>query len=334
MDTEAQTAPEMETVSDDVHADVRAAMEALSKPSETEEVAQTERARNELGQFTRAESAETQQPAPQVTDADPAQGNLQQPSQAMEAPNSWSADAKAKWATLDPSIQAEIARREQNMSAGGQKWSEEKRSYEEILSPVRTMAQRYGVNERDGLQRLLAANEYLEQDPQAAIAWLAQSYGVDLSNLNQTLQDRPQVDPALLRISQEVNSLKATLQERESQEVNSELSRFATAPGHEHFEKVRVSMGHLLATGQAKDLNEAYERAVWADPEIRTSLMSAQTGNQQAQQRAREQAERAKRGALSVVGSPSAGAVPVQKQEYATVEEAARAAARQHGWAV
>lgn len=331
MNTEAQTALATDAVSDDVHADVRAAVEALSNPPEPDDGGTAERARNERGQFARADSAVTQQPAEQISDADPAQGNIQQPSQAMEVPTSWSADAKAKWATLDPSIQAEIVRRERNMSDGGQKWSEEKRGYEEILSPVRAVAQKYGVNEREGLHRLLAANEFLERDPPAAIAWLAQSYGLDLSNLQQTLQERPQVDPAVLHLSQELNSLKASLQERESQEVNSELSRFASAQGHEHFEEVRVLMGHLMQTGQADGLQDAYDKAVWATPTIRSNLLASQSTNQQAQQKAREQVERAKRGALSVVGSPSSGIIPVQKQEYETVEEAARAAARMHG---
>jgi len=334
METEAQSVPEAGAERDDVHADVRAAFESFktkevetdAKPAEQGE----SRTRNEQGQFTKADSAATQQPAEKASDADPAQETLQQSSQALEAPTSWSADAKAKWATLDPSIQAEIARREKNMSEGGQKWSEEKRGYEETLAPVRTMAQRYGVNEREGLNRLLAANDYLERDPQAAIAWLAQSYGVDLSSLNQTLEERPKADPMVSQLHQELNNLKASLQEREAQEIHAELSKFASAPGHEHFDKVRVPMGKLISQGLASSMEEAYEKAVWADPELRASLIAAQTATQQADRKAKEQADKARRGAISVNGSPSTGATPVPKREYETVEEATRAAWATH----
>lgn len=332
MDTEVQPAPATEAVSDDVHADVRAAFESLSKPTDAAEAAPTERARDEAGKF--APKDELQQ-ADKVSDVDPAEGKPQQPSPAVEAPTSWSADAKAKWSSLDPSIQAEIVRREQNMHEGGQKWSEEKKRYEELVSPVREAAKRNGIDETEGIKRLMAAQDYLDRDPVSALQWLAQAYGVDLQNMTATQQARPQADPMLSQLNQKVSYLEETLQQQAQKELQAQVDAFKSQPGREHFEEVKKTMGNLLMSGLAQDLAEAYDKAVWQTPSVREKLIAAQTANQQsAADKAKQQAAQAKKAALSLSGSPTSGAAPVPKQDYETVDDAARAAARAHGWNV
>lgn len=330
MDTEAQAAPASDAASDDVHADVRAAFEALSTKAETAtDVAPIERTRDESGKFTQAAQPDT------VTDVDPNEGKTQTSSPTHEPPTSWSADAKAKWATLDSSIQAEIARREQNMDEGGRKWSEEKRRYEETIAPVREAARKNGIDETEGIKRLLAAQDFLDRDPLSAIAWLAQAYGVDLQNMNATQPARPQADPMLTQLSQKVSALQSNIEQRETRELQSQIEAFKSAQGHDHFEDVKETMGKLLINGLAGDMEEAYQMAVWQTPSIREKLMAAQTANQQsAADKAKQQAERAKKAAISLSGSPAHGASPVPKQDYDSVEDAARAAARAHGWSV
>lgn len=336
MDTEAQTAPETGAEGDDVHADVRAAVEALSAKNieaeqpaaEPEGDAAQERARNERGQFAKP-AGEADEP---VSDADPAEGQVSEPSKASEPPTSWSADAKAEWVKLSPALQQAVLKREGEINEGGQRWSDEKKRYEEVLAPVKALAQRNGVDEREGINRLLAANDYLERDPASAIQWLAQAYGVDLGNLEKAQQDRPRADPAVSQLYQEVNSLKSTLQQREQAEINQTIESFAKAPGHEHFEDVKPLMGHLLSSGQASSLEEAYEKAAWATPSVREKLMAAQTASRGVDARTKEQqqAGKAKRAAISVSGSPSLGATPAVKRDYDTVEDAARAAWEMH----
>lgn len=330
MDTEAQSAPETVTESDDVHADVRAAMEALSNPQPTEEAPKAERTRNELGQFAKADVApEIEQP--KIPDADPVQDKPVKVSSPVEPPKSWSADAITEWSKLSPAVQQAVLKRESEMNEGGQRWSEEKRRYEETLAPVREVAQRNGVDERTGLQRLLAANDYLERDPVSAIQWLANAYGVNLGNIEQT-HDRPQVDPVLSQLHNRLSSIENTFHQSEAEKTQSAIDAFANAPGHEHFADVKVFMGHLLSTGQATDMQDAYDKATWATPSVREKLIAAQTADQQAQRAAkeREAAEKARRGAISVNGSPSLGATPAPKRDYETVEDAVRAAYAAH----
>lgn len=332
-DTQAQAGADTSApVSDDVHADVRAAIESLqTEPAAADsatDTAKADRERNERGQFSQKAEAQLAD-AKTVPDTDPNEGKIQQPSNAVEAPTSWSADAKAKWSSLDPSIQAEIAKREKDMNDGGQKWSDEKRRYEETLAPVREVAKRNGVDEKEGLNRLLAANDFLERDPPSALKWLAQAYGVDLANLDASPTARPQADPMVTQLHQELSTIKSTLQEREQKELLGVIEQFKAAPGHEHFEDAKVFMGKLLETEQATTLEEAYETAIWAIPSIREKLIAAQTATQQPR---KDQAHlaKAKAGAISVNGSPVANASPAQKRDFETTEDAARAAWAQH----
>lgn len=336
METEAQTAPETESVSDDVRADVAAAFKAHAEPEtkepeiaaagEEDETAKADRLRDERGRFTKAEEA-AQAAAPTVTDADPAQVKPAQQSSAVEPPTSWSADAKAEWQKLSPALQQAVAKREAEMSSGQQRWSEEKRNLEETLAPLRAAAQSRGIDERTGLNRLLAADQYLRRDPQGAIAWLAKSYGVDLSKLASNPQ--PQADPALVQLHQEVSTLKSTLEQQRAAETEASINSFKE--GKEHFDTVRVAMGRLMMAGEAATMQEAYDKACWANPDIRAKLIAGQTAAETAARQAkeREAAEKARKGAISINGSPS-GTVQPPKQDYETVEDAVRAAFRQH----
>lgn len=336
-DTQAQPGAEAAPVSDDVHADVRSAIESLTKESEpavpvnTTDTAQADRVRNERGQFSKADEPQPGVVAKTVPDADPVQDKPAQQSIAGEPPTSWSADAKATWSTLSPAAQQAVLKREAEINEGGQRWSEEKRRYEETLAPVREVAKRNGVDEKEGLNRLLAANDYLERDPKAALQWLAQAYGVDLGNLNADPTARPQADPMLSRLHEEVSTLKMTIAERQQLEIQQTIEQFKTAPGHEHFEDVKVKMGKLLETQQANDLQDAYEQAVWSTPSVREKLIAAQTAPVDAtREKAQAAVEKAKRGAISVSGSPVSGAAPIQKRDYETVEDATRAAWASH----
>lgn len=332
-DTQAQAGADAAPVSDDVHADVRAAIESLqTEPAAADsatDTAKADRDRNERGQFSQKADAHPGVTAKTVPDTDPNEGKVQQPSNAVEAPTSWSADAKAKWFSLDPSVQAEIAKREKDMNDGGQKWSDEKRRYEETLAPVREVAKRNGVDEKEGLNRLLAANDYLERDPIGALQWLAQAYGVDLAKMEASPTARPQADPMVSDLHKKVATLESSLQAREQKEILDVIEQFKSAPGREHFEDAKTFMGKLLETGQASTLEEAYETAIWAIPSIREKLIAAQTATQQPR---KDQAHlaKAKAGALSVNGSPVTQAAPAQKRDFETVEDATRAAWSQH----
>ncbi len=336
IDTEVQPGPEMDAGNDDVHADVRAAFaqhQAEDTQADTGEAAPADRSRNERGQFApKQDGADTGDTAKPLSDADKPSEQRDTPSTAVEPPTSWSAEAKTEWSNLSPALQQAVLKRENEINEGGRRWSEERRTYDEMLSPVREAAQRAGVDEREGLQKLIAANDFLERDPENAIRWLAQSYGVDLSKPpSQAPQQRP--DPVVSQLSQRIQQLEGSLSAREQAELNTQIERFKSEPGHEHFDAVKAEMGKLLQSGMASTMQDAYDRAVWSNPDLRAALLADQKASADAadREKAKQAADRARRGAISATGSPAGQPAPA-KIDYDTVEDAARAAARAHGF--
>jgi len=197
------------------------------------------------------------------TDAAKASTETAQPA-AAAPPAGWTAAEKAEWTKLSPAVQAAVSRREAEISRGGQQWSDEKRRYEAVLSPVAEAARRNGMNTEQGLQALLNAQSFLERDPTAAIKWLAQSHGVNLATLAGSPDDVPSAQApdieAIVRraVQQTVHPIVAPIQDRWQQEEHSRQETttqmvvdFAASPGHEHFNGVEeeIMFCRRLTTG-------------------------------------------------------------------------------------
>lgn len=313
-------------------------MEFPNDPIKPKDLGEGGNDRDDRGRFAKKDNSAGSDPKlvepgqKEITAKDNSEGDTGQASIPAGAPAGWPEDAKTQWSQLSPAIQAAVLKREQEISEGGRRWSEEKRQFEETLTPLRSAAQRYGIDEREGLQRLIAANDFLERDPVGAIQYFAKQYGVDLQNLNQQPQ-RSQIDPTIAAIMHEVTTVKTALQTREQQEVEAEITRFRDN-GHPHLDAVRTLMGHLLNSGQATDLEDAYQKATWATPEIREKLIAEQSGSGQANEliKERERTEKAKRSAVSLRGSPTPGNGPKPQQSFADGREATRAAMEQLGY--
>ena len=64
------------------------------------------------------------------------------------------------------------------------------------------------------------------------------------------------------------------------QEISSQITAFQSAtnedgsPKHLYFENVRPLMSAFFANGQAKDLEQAYDMACFANPEVRAALQA------------------------------------------------------------
>lgn len=330
-----------EVTIDDVADDVRAAFESvrtiegtatdITEPAAAEtdpSAPPADRVRNERGQFIAktedgAEPAATP-PAP-VPDADPNPATPAQPSTAVETPKTWSADAKAEWSKLSPAVQQAVLKRETEINEGGRQWSEEKRSKDELIAPLKNLGAMFGVDERETIKRLLAAEHSLRTNPEAALRDMAQMAGIDLKALaDKTPQQpqRPQADPMVAQLHQDVSSLKNTLAEQSKAETSRTIQAFAKSPGHEHFEAVKQRMGRfmlptlnyqgqVISNPEAADLQEAYDKACWMDPDVRAKLVAAQTATTAAAQKAIETTQKARRGAVSPRTSSSAPAPAV-----------------------
>lgn len=133
------------------------------------------------------------------------------------------------------------------------------------------------------------------------------------------------VDPVSLefqRINAELQQLRQqpliAQQQQQSHQINTDIQSFASAVAtdgnlaHPYFNDVREHMGALMQTSEFTNLvqskggpaalNEAYDRAVYANPQIRQNLL-AQNEQRQAMERKRA-AETARNASVSIAGAP------------------------------
>lgn len=186
-----------------------------------------------------------------------------------------------------------------------------------------------GVDPSAWLNQALAIDRMARQDKRTALAHLARQWGVDPQELAQAQHQQtqqPQVPPQLERVlqaqHQKLQALEQKLTAKEQAEqkaryerAEQEVNAFAQAtdesgtPLHPHYQAVEQLMT-TFAAQMVKDnpdkpmreiLQDAYDRATWATPEIRAEILEAQAK----QKEVREREEAAKRvAAAKKAGSP------------------------------
>lgn len=248
-----------------------------------------------------------------------------------QAPSSWKKEAAAAFATLPQHVQDEVLRREGDYHKGVEGWkvhAKAGQAYEQAFAPYQATLKALGVDGVTAVNELMKVDHILRHAPDsvktAKLLELAQVYRIDLSK---------QFSPEIARYEQELFQTREKLQNIESQNaaqanqtLNSELERFAAAPGHELFETVRVHMASLLSGGVAKDLEDAYQQAVFANPQTRATLL-----DQQRRRNAEEaQAQRARAATGSVRGSSPAAGASTAAAASASIKDAVSAAFDAH----
>lgn len=275
------------------------------------------RARDEQGRFA-SKATEAPEPAPQV----------EHPAAPTRNPfSSWKPDAQQalmkaeRGEALTPEelklLRIEAERRESDFHRGVSEFkshSERAKAYDQAIAPYQQHLQKLGVDAPTAINALMRADVTLRTSDPATkaqyFAQLAREYGIDLSQV----QNPQPLDPQTQFLHQQLNELRQQqqlwqnqLQQQEQMRVQQELQQFATAD-RKHFDAVRNDMADLLETGKAKDLQEAYDMAVWMRPDVRQTLIEQQLADAQSKALAQAQAQRAKTAAVSVKGSSPIGA--------------------------
>lgn len=288
----------------------------------------------------------------QAATADPKQPSKDAPVKASDPastpvsapPAGWTAAEKSEWAKLSPVAQAAVSRREAEIARGGQQWSDEKRGYQSLLSPLAQEAQRIGMTPEQGLQALLAAHHRMQTDLPGFIRDAAARAGLDLATLagstgSVATEQNQQPDIAAL-VRQAVQSQVAPLQQRfavedqqRQQSTVDTVTSFAASPGHEYFDAVQDELMAMIPTIKAanpawtheKVLQDAYDRAVYANPTTRASVLAAAQQASEAKriEDAKQRTLKARNAGSSVTGSPNgAGVVQVPDNLRSVIEQA------------
>ena len=232
-----------------------------------------------------------------------------------DAPVALSGAIKAKWNELPEDVRAEWKKREDDihrMMTSKEGELNLGRSIKEIAAPYEAIIRSEGGTVEGAFKDLLNTSYVLRagtpQQKAQAVMQAIQQYGVDLSLVGGQQQQNPlsaiQQEIQALRQQADPNRIKSQLQEEmERDRITGEIQAFAANPANVHFEAVKSTMGSLISTGRAKDLQAAYDMAIWSDPSIRSELLKAQ----QTQEADKKKAEMAAKRKASVSVSGSAG---------------------------
>lgn len=223
--------------------------------------------------------------------------------QARPAPNTWKKEAAAEWDKIPPGARAEIERREQDFHKGVEQYKERAQfaqTMERAMAPYMQTIQQLGVAPDRAIGELMAADHKLRHgSPQEKAQFAAQlfnSYGIDIAQAANIVQN---TDPSVFAAQNEAQQLRAqlqnyqqTAQQQAEASLNSEIATFAADPSHSHFESVKGHMSALLQAGQAKDLADAYEQAIYANPTTRAAVLQQQAVAQREEAAKKAQAAR------------------------------------------
>lgn len=228
-------------------------------------------------------------------------------SEAVEPPDSWTSEARERFANLDPETQAYIVQREQEQAAGVAKLKETFESkaaiadeFTEIVRPYEAQMRAEGATPAQAVQTLLNTAQILRtgspQQKEAIIRQTAQQFGVNLSAPEPGELDEF-ADPNVAALQQQVADLTnfitqqmQTTQAETERGIISEVEAFSSAkndkgePLRPHYSAVEADMIPLIAAirGQhpgksnAEVLSEAYDRAVYANPETRKLVLESE----------------------------------------------------------
>jgi len=254
--------------------------------------------------------------------------------EAISAPKHWPKEEQEIFNAWDANVQHQVMDRYKAMEGDYTKktqalakYKKRNESLDEIYGPFRDDFQRAGMDEVAATRQLLAAHKYLREDPQQALKWLAQSYGVDLKAVNDdTAIEDEYADPQMKAMQQQIAQLQGTItnqqqqaQNMQKQEVQAMIDNFQTAKDadgnlkHPHFDVVQNQMSGLISSGVAKDIESAYEMAVYANPETRAKVLDEKVKKETKQEVKAEAVQKAKKQQRVNVkgsGTPSNSAIP------------------------
>lgn len=303
------------------------------------------RPRSSDGKFTKAapEAPAMDKPATEAAPSDPAATAPTKPTR--EAPLDWSPGAKAKWGTLPPDVQAEIARREAHIHKEMTRLDTERnigKQFKSVVDPFMPEIQANGVTPYRAVQEMLQAAKVLRSAPMSEkvqmVRTVCATHGIDLAQLASGAQSQPFADPRMSQMDERLGKIERAGQEataaaerQETTRLQAQIDAFEADPKHPHYHAVKADMAALLQAGRAKDMSEAYDMACWARPDIRSGLQAEQARSAEEKRLAdlKARAGAARHAGGSVTGSRGVGITADPKAAGRSLEDDIRAALTQ-----
>lgn len=147
---------------------------------------------------------------------------------------------------------------------------------EEALNPLNDLIVNEGIDKVTAIRQLVGLYNQLQSNPKAVLT----RFGLELAQDEQW--EDPQAESLELQnkiessVSNQVRQ-QVALREAENK-INSfidEIDEFGNKK-HPHFDKVQVQMEKLIKVGEASTLEDAYEKACYIDPTVRSEILNSQ----------------------------------------------------------
>lgn len=239
------------------------------------------------------------------------------PANAIPVPRTWRPEAAAHWAALPPQVQAEVAKREQDIFNGLNQYKQFANIGQRALQAVKDVLpvlQQQGqdpyafMKDMCEVHRLLSSGTP-EQKARAFTA-IALHYGVATDQNGATSPLPDQMEMMRQQIANLTNFQARTVQQQQiaqrqycNQQIEEMAADKANAP---YFDEAVPMMTELINKGLANNLKEAYNNAIWLVPSIRAKIQ-ANTSQAAADAGAAKVAAAGKMAAANVKGSQRAG---------------------------
>ena len=285
---------------------IRETLERIQSREEGED-----RQRDEKGRFAPKQEQVAEEPEPVQEAAEAPQEAPQGVPQELQRLGLRKDEAEALQA--NPVALQAFMRRSEEMHKGLEQYRAKAQVGEELMQVAQPFArdlQAFGISPAQAFQKLMVAEANLrhgttEQKTQMLLK-MATDYGIDLGQAQQYQANQPYVDPQVEGLKSELNQMRSWVQQQqqarewqERQTLNREISKFSQDPAHTHFEAVKGTMAGLLQAGLATTLQDAYEQAIYTNPDIRNQVLAAQQAqaNEKRKAEAIQKANEAKRAA-------------------------------------
>jgi hypothetical protein len=242
----------------------------------------------------------------------------------IDAPEHWASEDRDVFRALDKRGKSFLLRRHKEMEAAHtrklQALAEETKiaeSFKKTVGPYESYLKQLNIEPTQAFEKLIATEMRLRManphEKAALMNELARQYGVQLQG-----GEAPQVHDQTKAIFDELNNHRAYLirleQEKKNQEVQSlhnQISTFSSAKDengnlkYPHFETIRHDMGALMNAGKAATLEEAYEQAIWINPELRRTFIERQSADRKVGEEVRQKTAASKKAGFNVKASGS-----------------------------
>lgn len=226
--------------------------------------------------WTSAENPQSAEPQNVATSEDD-QTAPAEPVEVITAPNSYTKEAKDWFSTLPHENQKYLADREKQYEQGLSRARNQYSWVDKIYNDRKGVLSGNYENAQAYINDLVLISDALDKDPASTIEQLKQYYGLNGSQDN-ALQR--QLSELTAKLNEQQRYLDSQRQERSAQEyqefVNAKDDKGNSK--HPYFEEVKSEMINLLKAGMAKNLDDAYNQAIWRVEDIRNKIIASQTG--------------------------------------------------------